>query len=56
MIIKDGIEELLIEYNDDKFKLLWAKCKEIIESVIHHNKQINTQMSNYDTIKCVCTV
>lgn len=44
----ERIEELLIEYNDDKFKSLWSICKNIVESVIQHNKQINTQMSNYD--------
>ncbi len=48
MKIKDRIEELLNQYNNDQFRALWSKCKEIIESVIHHNNQITTQMSNYD--------
>ncbi len=48
MTIQERIVELLNQEKDDKSQNLWKVCKDIIENIIQHNKQIISQMSNYD--------
>lgn len=48
MTIQERIVELLNQEKDDKSQNLWKVCKDIIDNIIQHNKQIISQMSNYD--------
>lgn len=46
--IKTRIEILIKEKNDSKFNDFWSEIKKIIPEVEAHNKQIISQMTNYD--------
>ncbi len=48
MKLVERIDTLLKEHNNTKYNQLWPVCKKIVEDVIHHNKLITAQMSNYD--------
>lgn len=45
MGIRDQIERKM---ESEKTQQLWKMCKEVVENIIQHNKQITTQMSVYD--------
>lgn len=48
MKIVERIESLLQTQNNPEYNELWTVCKKVVEDVIQHNKQITSQMSNYD--------
>ena len=49
MKIQERITTLTEEVKDDNTTSLWRVCREIVENVSQHNKQIIAQMRDYDT-------
>ena len=49
MKIQERITTMVEDEKDDKTTSLWRVCREIVENVSQHNKQIVAQMRDYDT-------